>query len=64
MTNVLAYKISLKDEKNWIAFPSASDALEWLREELEMDEGCHSYTLEPWETTQEELDSLPEFQGF
>lgn len=61
---ILAYKVSLKNGKCFIAFPSASDALEWLSGALELDEGIYSYTIEPWETTREELDKLPEFVGF
>jgi hypothetical protein len=64
-TPIIAYRIRLADEEhgNYIALYPLQNALDWLKEEMDACDD-YSYTIEPYQTTKEEVDALPEFQGY
>lgn len=65
-----AYKLSRENCCGWIhAGTTPEDVAEVLKNELDGEEGlpddeCDRIIIEAYETTQEEIDNLPEFQGW
>ncbi len=67
---MIAYKITRSECSGWChAGSTIEEVINTLKNELDMNEGLSvdeldQITLVPYETTQEEIDSLPEFQGW
>lgn len=59
---VWAWKLHMVDGGSWCSFRTIESCLDYLKEELEYCND-YSYIVEPYETTEEELDSLPDFDG-
>lgn len=61
---ITAFKIKRAERGgSWCAFPTLETALDCLKDEMEANDFQDAYVVEPYETTQEELDGLPEFEG-
>lgn len=60
---ITAFKVKGVGGGQYCAFRDLRDALDSLQEEMEASDFQYAYTIEPYETTEEELDSLPEFEG-
>lgn len=60
---ITAYKVQMVGGTNWCAFDNLQTALDTIKEEIEIGDGAYAYIIEPWETTEEELYSLPEHDG-
>lgn len=59
---ITAYKLEMVDGGAFCAFRTLESCLEYLKEELEY---CQDYAfiVTPYETTEEELGALPDFDG-
>jgi len=69
-TKVVGYKITRPDCGGWMfAGTTAAEVAETLKNELDMNEGlsadeCGQIVVEAYETTLEDIESLPEFEGW
>ncbi len=67
---MVAYKLSRPDCGGWMfAGTTPEEVAECVKNELDMHEGlpadeCGEIAIEAYETTQEEIDALPEFEGW
>jgi hypothetical protein len=59
---VIAYKLRYEDGGAFCAFRDLDSCLKYLKEELEYCKD-YAYVVEPYETTEEELGALPDFDG-
>lgn len=67
---IVAYRIKRDEHSGWVhAGVTPQEVADALRNDLYGDEGLplderESLTIEPYETTQAEIDALPEFGGW
>lgn len=67
---MIAYKLKRKNVGGWIGgLVTPKQVSECIANEICSDEGLtieelDTFIIEPYETTQEEIDSLPEFAGW
>lgn len=68
---IIGYRLVREDNSGiWLhAGTTAKDVVAIVQSEIEANEGLsvdelYSFMIEPYETTQEEIDSLPEFKGW
>lgn len=60
---ITAFKVKMVEGSNWCVFARLEEALDCIKNELELGDFQYSYLIEPWETTEEELEGLPEHDG-